>query len=83
MTLSHRAYARVLRVLADLAEDLSLSPAALGAAQQALTAPGMLDVFAAFKSGPMTDADVLKAIDATSVAVRSFVSGGRSASSQK
>jgi transcriptional regulator with XRE-family HTH domain len=75
VTLSRQAYARVLRVLADLAEDLSLSPEALGAAQQALTAPGMLDVFAAFKSGPMTDADVLNAIDATSVAVRSFVSG--------
>ena len=74
-TLSHQAYARVLRVLADLADDLSLSPSALVAAQQALTAPAMLDVFAAFKSGPMTDADVISAIDATSVAVRSFISG--------
>jgi transcriptional regulator with XRE-family HTH domain len=79
VTLSHQAYARVLRVLADLAEDLSLSPEALGAAQQALTAPAMLDVFAAFKSGPMTDADVLNAIDATGVAVRSFVSGRKGA----
>jgi len=74
-TLSHQAYARVLRVLADLADDLALSPSALVAAQQALTAPAMLDVFAAFKSGPMTDADVINAIDATSAAVRSFVSG--------
>ncbi len=81
-TLSHQAYARVLRVLADLADDLSLSPAALVAAQQALTAPAMFDVFAAFKSGPMTDADVINAIDATSAAVRSFVSG-RKAPGQK
>ena len=81
-TLSHQAYARVLRVLADLAEDLSLSPSALVAAQQALTAPAMLDVFAAFKSGPMTNADVINAIDATSAAVRSFVSG-RKAPGQK
>jgi len=82
MTLSRQAYARVLRVLADLADDLSLSPSALVAAQQALTAPAMLNVFAAFKSGPMTDADVINAIDATSMAVRSFVSG-RKASGQK
>jgi len=75
VTLSHQAYARMLRVLADLAEDLSLSPSARVAAQQALTSPAMLNVFAAFKSGPMTDADVINAIDATSVAVRSFVSG--------
>jgi transcriptional regulator with XRE-family HTH domain len=82
-TLSHQAYARVLRVLADLAEDLSLSPSALGAAQQALTAPGMLDVFAAFTQAPMTDADVLNAIDATSVAVRSFVSARKAGGGQK
>ena len=83
VTLSHQAYARVLRVLADLAEDLSLSPSALGAAQQALTAPGMLDVFAAFTSAPMTDADILNAIDATSVAVRSFVAARKVPAGQR
>ena len=83
VTLSNQAYARVLRVLADLAEDLSLSPTALVAAQQALTAPAMLDVFAAFKSGPMTDADVISAIDATSAAVRSFMSGRRASAGQR
>jgi len=83
VTLSNQAYARVLRVLADLADDLSLSPAALVAAQQALTAPAMLGVFAAFKSGPMSDADVISAIDATSAAIRTFVSGRKASAGQR
>jgi transcriptional regulator with XRE-family HTH domain len=83
VTLSGQAYARVLRVLADLAEELSLPPATLGSAQQALTAPGLLDVFAAFSPEPLTNDDVLAAIDAAGVAVRSFVSGRRRSAGQR
>lgn len=83
VTLSHQAYARVLRVLADLAEDLSLTPSALGAAQQALTAPGLLNVFAAFSPEPLNDEDILTAIDAASVAVRTFVTARGTMSGQK
>jgi len=83
VTLSSQAYARVLRVLADLAEELSLPPATLGSAQQALTAPGLLDVFAAFSPEPLTENDVLAAIDAAGVAVRSFVSARRRSAGQR
>ena len=83
VTLSGQAYARVLRVLADLAEELSLPPATLGSAQQALTAPGLLDVFAAFSPEPLTENDVLAAIDAAGVAVRSFVSARRRSAGQR
>jgi transcriptional regulator with XRE-family HTH domain len=76
VTLSSQAYARILRVLADLSEDLSLAPSTVGAAQHALTAPGLFDVFAAFTGGPLTDDDILRTIDAASIAVRSFISSG-------
>jgi hypothetical protein len=74
VALSGAAYARVLRVLAGLAEGLSLPASTLTAVRQALAAPGLLDVFAAFVPGGMTDADRLAAVDATGVAVRSFLS---------
>ena len=55
-SLSGAAYARGLRVLARVAEDLSLPASKLTAAQQALAATGLLDFFAAFapacSSGP-------------------------------
>lgn len=74
VALSGAAYARVLRVLAGLAEELSLPASALAAAQQVLTAPTLFDVFAAFTPDGLTDADKLAAIDATGVALRSFLS---------
>jgi transcriptional regulator with XRE-family HTH domain len=78
VTLSGRAYAHALRVLAALAEELPLPTSAFGAAQRAITAPGFLDVFAAFGSGPLLEDDVVRAISATGAAVRAFVSAGRS-----
>jgi hypothetical protein len=64
---------KVLRVLADVADKVPLTPETLNAAQRALMAPAFIDVFAAFKSGPMSDEDINAAFDATGAAVVGFV----------
>ena len=64
---------KVLRVLADVADKVPLTPETLNAAQRALLAPAFIDVFAAFKSGPMSDEDINAAFDATGAAVVGFV----------
>jgi transcriptional regulator with XRE-family HTH domain len=64
---------KVLRVLADVADKVPLTPETLNAAQRALLAPALIDVFAAFKSGPMSDEDINAAYDATGAAVVGFV----------
>jgi transcriptional regulator with XRE-family HTH domain len=64
---------KVLRVLADVADKVPLTPETLNAAQRALLAPALIDVFAAFKSGPMSDEDINAAFDATGAAVVGFV----------
>lgn len=66
-------YSRVLRVLADIADDVSLTPASIAAAQQALTAPAFFDVFAAFASPPLSEDDMNAAIDAAGAAVKLFI----------
>lgn len=63
----------VLRVLADVADKVPLTAETLTAAQQALLAPALIDVFAAFKTGPMSDEDINAAYDATGAAVVGFV----------
>jgi hypothetical protein len=63
----------VLRVLADVADKVPLTAETLNAAQQALLAPALIDVFAAFKPGPMSDEDINAAYDATGAAVVGFV----------
>ena len=64
---------KVLRVLADVADKVPLTPETLNAAQRALLAPALIDLFAAFKSGPMSDDDINAAYDATGAAVVGFV----------
>jgi transcriptional regulator with XRE-family HTH domain len=64
---------KVLRVLADVADRVPLTTETLNAAQQALLAPALIDVFAAFKVGPMSDEDINAAYDATGAAVVGFV----------
>ena len=64
---------KVLRVLADVADKVPLTAETLTAAQQALLAPALIDVFAAFKTGPMSDEDINAAYDATGAAVVGFV----------
>ncbi|MEP6691769.1 MAG: helix-turn-helix transcriptional regulator [Gemmatimonadaceae bacterium] len=66
-------YGRVFRALADLADHSSLDIAELAAAQQALTSPALLDTFAALSNEPMSEADMLTAIDASAAAVSMFV----------
>jgi DNA-binding XRE family transcriptional regulator len=64
---------KVLRVLADVADRVPLTPETLNAAQRALLAPALIDIFATFKSGPMSDEDINAAFDATGAAVVGFV----------
>ena len=66
-------YARSLRVLADLAEQTPLPPSRLAAAQEALTAPELFQLFAAFSPQPLSDDDMLAVVDSAGDAVRSFM----------
>lgn len=77
--LPRRAYARVFRLLADLADQNELSLAELAGAQRALTDPALLGVFAAMTSSPLSEDDSVAIIDAAAAAVRTFVTGRRRA----
>jgi transcriptional regulator with XRE-family HTH domain len=80
---SRRVYGRVFRLLADLADQTNLSPTQLVGVQRALTAPALLGVFTPLNDGPHEEDDVLAAIDAAAVAVRTYVASRRVASAQK
>lgn len=71
--LPHGAYVRALRVLADIAEQTALPPESLAAAHRALTAPELLQLFAAVNQGPLTDDDIFAAVESAGVAMRSYV----------
>lgn len=77
--LPQQAYAKALRVLADIADETPLPPSKLAAAHAALTDPGLLKLFEAFSSGPMSTEDIVAAIDSAGVAVRSFVANRKPA----
>jgi len=72
--LPRRAYSRVLRVLADLAERSEFSPSQLASLQGAMTAPALMDVFAALTPQTMSEDDYVAAIDATAAAVQAYLS---------
>lgn len=75
--LPYGAYVRALRVLADIAEQIPLTAERLAAAQRALTAPELLQLFAAVSQRPLTEDDILAAVDSAGVAVRSYVASRR------
>jgi transcriptional regulator with XRE-family HTH domain len=77
LQLPRRVYARVFRLLADLAEHSELAPEQLAGAQRALTAPGLMQVFASLSSAPLSEGDAVAAIDAAAVAVQTFVASRR------
>jgi hypothetical protein len=79
--LSRRVYGHVFRLLADLAEQTDLGSSELDAAREALTSPALFRVFVPFAPDPdgMSEDDVIAAVDAASVAVRSFVASRRQA----
>jgi transcriptional regulator with XRE-family HTH domain len=74
---SRRVYGRVFRLLADLADQMDLSPKQLVNVQRALTSPALIGVFTNLSDEPHDESDVLAAVDAAAVAVRTYVAGRR------
>lgn len=77
LVLPRRAYGRIFRLLADLADHSELSLAELAGAQRALTDPALLGVFVGITSGPLSEEDTVAVIDAAAAAVRTFVTAPR------